>query len=73
MDIKKLVTEFVRRNVDQTFDPDADRLIDFLDSVSLLMLVQEIDAAGISMQLAELSMDRLESVATFATWVEEQS
>jgi acyl carrier protein len=68
MSERDLLIDFVRKNVDEEFDPAQDSLLDIMDSVTFLQLVVFLDQE-LGVQL-DMSMVGLESFANIDALME---
>jgi acyl carrier protein len=74
MSRRERLVAYVRETVDREFDPDQQRLIEVLDSVSLLQLIMFIDQElGITLDLSSLGVEMFTTIDTVVQVLEETS
>ena len=69
--MKEALIDYVREYIDNEFDAEQDDLIDYLDSVSLLQMIQGIrDRCGVSLNLGEIDVEAFTTIDTLVNMLE---
>lgn len=59
------LVSFIHENIDEKFDPDVDRLIDIMDSVSFLRLIVFIEQEiGCQLDMSSITTESFEDLDT---------
>jgi acyl carrier protein len=67
MSLQAKLVQYVRNHIDPGFEPDHQRLVELLDSVSFLGLIMFIEEEfGIALELSDLRMQMFETVDSLA-------
>ena len=74
MNRRERLVAYVQETIEKEFDPDQQRLIEILDSVSLLQLIMFIDQElGITLDLATLGVEMFTTIDTVVKALDEAS